>query len=487
MPSASKLNIVITAKDDASKKIKGLSKSMSGLKSVALSLAPVIGVAVLGRAIIGTIKAAGDFEQQLSDISTLISGDATQAIQGFKEGIQELSKITPKDPRELGAAAYSIVSAGITDTAEALKVLTSSTRLAVAGLGTTEEATDLVTSALNSFKIPAEDAERVAAVLFNTVKAGKTTVTALAIGFGQVAPIAAEMGVSLEELSAATAALTTTGLKTSVAQQQLRAALASLLKPTAEAKELFESLGAKSFKQLIIDSGGLVAAFARLKEAAKGDEEMLAKAAGSVEGLGAILSLTGAQADTFASSMEAMLNPVDSLDEAVKKQNDTFNAQSQILKNQVNVQFQNLALKVLPVLIDIMKGLPETIDSFFVKPFKAVVEVLGTLIFKVMQAIEMVKKFKNAATGIASSIGGKIGGAVKSFANVLPFADGGIVTKPTLGLIGESGPEAIIPLDRARGIGGVNVNISGGMFLSQEAAEQMGDLMIDKLKTNLRF
>lgn len=38
-----------------------------------------------------------------------------------------------------------------------------------------------------------------------------------------------------------------------------------------------------------------------------------------------------------------------------------------------------------------------------------------------------------------------------------PFADGGIVTGPTLGLVGEAGPEAIVPLDRAdqvRGVGG---------------------------------
>ena len=37
----------------------------------------------------------------------------------------------------------------------------------------------------------------------------------------------------------------------------------------------------------------------------------------------------------------------------------------------------------------------------------------------------------------------------KNFANILPFANGGIVTAPTLGLIGEKGySEAVIPLTR---------------------------------------
>jgi hypothetical protein len=39
------------------------------------------------------------------------------------------------------------------------------------------------------------------------------------------------------------------------------------------------------------------------------------------------------------------------------------------------------------------------------------------------------------------------------------LADGGIVTSPTLALIGEAGPEAVIPLDRAGSMGGGDVNI----------------------------
>jgi hypothetical protein len=39
------------------------------------------------------------------------------------------------------------------------------------------------------------------------------------------------------------------------------------------------------------------------------------------------------------------------------------------------------------------------------------------------------------------------------------LADGGIVTGPTLALIGEAGPEAVVPLDRMGGMGGNNVTI----------------------------
>jgi phage-related minor tail protein len=42
------------------------------------------------------------------------------------------------------------------------------------------------------------------------------------------------------------------------------------------------------------------------------------------------------------------------------------------------------------------------------------------------------------------------------------MANGGIVTSPTLALIGEAGPEAVVPLNRAGGVGGVTINVNGG-------------------------
>jgi hypothetical protein len=51
-------------------------------------------------------------------------------------------------------------------------------------------------------------------------------------------------------------------------------------------------------------------------------------------------------------------------------------------------------------------------------------------------------------------------GTEVKFPKIPALADGGIVTGPTLALIGEAGPEAVIPLDRAGGMGGNNVTIN---------------------------
>ena len=51
------------------------------------------------------------------------------------------------------------------------------------------------------------------------------------------------------------------------------------------------------------------------------------------------------------------------------------------------------------------------------------------------------------------------------------MADGGIVTGPTIAMIGEAGPEAVIPLDRMKNSGGITVNVTGGLATSAEIGQ----------------
>lgn len=63
--------------------------------------------------------------------------------------------------------------------------------------------------------------------------------------------------------------------------------------------------------------------------------------------------------------------------------------------------------------------------------------------------------------------------------NLPKMANGGIVTSPTLALIGEAGPEAVVPLGKGGGMGGITINISGGLGTSTDIANAVYE--------NLRF
>lgn len=66
-----------------------------------------------------------------------------------------------------------------------------------------------------------------------------------------------------------------------------------------------------------------------------------------------------------------------------------------------------------------------------------------------------------AITGGVGAVGGGkgFGSFFKSFLGLTPFASGGIVTGPTPALVGEAGPEAIIPLDKLGSFGSRRLEI----------------------------
>lgn len=71
--------------------------------------------------------------------------------------------------------------------------------------------------------------------------------------------------------------------------------------------------------------------------------------------------------------------------------------------------------------------------------------------------------------GIALGLGAvaAVIAAIKSASNIPKFADGGIVTSATLGVFGEAGPEAVLPLDKLKDyIGGNEVRVTGNIKAS---------------------
>jgi hypothetical protein len=87
----------------------------------------------------------------------------------------------------------------------------------------------------------------------------------------------------------------------------------------------------------------------------------------------------------------------------------------------------------------------------------------------VIKGINLIKPGKDIGSLGYVSLGrmggdsGGAGGANPAGLDYKAMATGGIVTSPTFALIGEAGPEAVIPLDKMGGMGGgVTINVNGG-------------------------
>jgi uncharacterized membrane protein YjjP (DUF1212 family) len=94
-------------------------------------------------------------------------------------------------------------------------------------------------------------------------------------------------------------------------------------------------------------------------------------------------------------------------------------------------------------------------------------------IIRAYNAIPIAPDINTIAHVNLPSIGGNSATQAASRMNLPRMAEGGIVSSPTLALIGEAGPEAVVPLNRLNTGGGVTINVTGGLSTSAEIGESV--------------
>jgi len=136
------------------------------------------------------------------------------------------------------------------------------------------------------------------------------------------------------------------------------------------------------------------------------------------------------------------------------------------------------------------------VTDYFIEQWEAIKDsfkgIVNWIIAQVNRLINAINVLIRAINKVAT-LGGRIGGGIPEIPNITPLAKGGIVTKPTLAMVGEAGPEAVIPLNRGfAGAGaGINVTLNVGTIIGagmdmEDLAMAIGDTLVDKLKTNMR-
>ena len=100
---------------------------------------------------------------------------------------------------------------------------------------------------------------------------------------------------------------------------------------------------------------------------------------------------------------------------------------------------------------------------------------LDKLTPKLMAKMDAIAAKMKRTVTIDVLVNERVNKIVASVGGIPKMADGGIVNKPTLALIGEAGPEAVVPLSKmnAGGGGDVNINVNGGLSTSAEIGQSV--------------
>jgi TP901 family phage tail tape measure protein len=329
--------------------VPGLVGSIGRIGPVALGAAA--GIATIGAVAVPALQKATNearkFETAWAEVRTIMSGSAAESA-AMAQSILDLSTAIPEDAVSLAKAYYQVISAGVTDSADAQKVLAASSKAAIAGVTDTATAVDAVTTIMNSYGMAADEAEGILDVLFQTVKEGKIEFNDIASGIGKAVPFFAAGKVPLEELGAAIATLTKGGIGPEEAMTSLKNVIVSIVKPSDEAKETAKRLGIE-FNAEALAAKGLVGFLNEVEEKTQGSAKAQAELFGDIRSLLAVMALAGKQNAEFNRQLAIHENSAGTVATAYEHINATLAAQEKILKGRVTKAWIDLGNAFLPV------------------------------------------------------------------------------------------------------------------------------------------
>jgi hypothetical protein len=121
---------------------------------------------------------------------------------------------------------------------------------------------------------------------------------------------------------------------------------------------------------------------------------------------------------------------------------------------------------------DGINAIVNTVISFFAGMVNAAIGAVNAII-SAYNSIPLLPDLPKAPTVPVPQLGKTSNTPAPGRMSIPRLADGGIVSSPTLALIGEAGPEAVVPLDRMGTGGGVTINVTGGLATSAEIGESV--------------
>ena len=334
---------------DASGATKALEQSTGGFTALgkAAGLAAVAGVAAIGALAVKGVQNFAKLENQLSEVRTLLPDLSDEGFGKLRDDVIAFSDEMNIATDDAIPALYQAISAGV-PRENALEFLEVATKAAVGGVTDLETAVDGITTVMNSFGESAGDATAVSDQMFTAVRLGKTTFEELSSSLFNVAPLAASAGVGFDEITAGLARLTAQGTPTSVATTQLRAAIQALIAPSEGGAKVLEELGL-SFDATTLAEEGLEGALNKLHAATGGNIEQLKAVIGSVEGVQAVLGLTGPNAEAFAGALDEVRNSTGATDTAFETMSNTLSFRWEKTMNRVNNLLTKFGIALLPL------------------------------------------------------------------------------------------------------------------------------------------
>ena len=456
--SVGEIEATLTLRDSFSSVLKEAASSLQSigtkmqsagvsLSSIGSSLLPVSAALAGGAA--ASLYFAGTFETSMTQLVSL-AGVSQEQLEGVKQKILNLAPAVGIGPQAL-AEGMMKVSSTIADTDVAFAILEVAARGSAAGMGSVVDVAGALTAVVNSYGAENITAARAADILTQAVKDGGASAKELAPTLANVVPFAAALGISFEEVGANIATVTKLGVPAAEAVTQLSAVMTALTKESNEGSTALASVGLSyAGVRAEIREKGLAAALADLVTKFGGNTTALTEVFGRIEAVRNVMSISGAQAKTYATEIERITNSSGALNSAFEQMRGTqvqtwaeLSASVQVIAikfgDALAPALQSILNLVKPLLVyiaqaaDVFTSLPAPVQLSALA-LLAVVAAIGPVLFIGGQLLSSLGLIA-AAFGTGGIAAGVFGTAIGVLGTAATAAAGILLSWPAL-LIG---------------------------------------------------
>jgi TP901 family phage tail tape measure protein len=321
----------------------------ASIASTKTQLAGTIGTitAVAAAVYAGPVKSAQDYETAMAKVGTIADTQAVP-LEKMSGQIMALSNQTGIAATAIADDVYNAISAG-QSTADAVNFVTNSTKLAKAGFAESSQTLDVLTTILNAYGKSADEVGAVSDMLIQIQNKGKVTVAELSSVMGKIIPTANANGVSLEQLGAGYAIMTSKGIAAAETTTYMNSMLNELGKSGTSADKLLRSTTGSSFKELMASGKSLGDVLGILQQAAEESGKSLSDVFGSAEAGKAAVSLLSNGVDGFNESVQGMIDSAGATDAAFAQMENTTEAKMAKAKNSITNLGIVLGQNLLPI------------------------------------------------------------------------------------------------------------------------------------------
>ena len=279
-----------------------------------------------------SVQSFRSFEYKMAEVSSILDSTTRDTLPSLEVGISQLSVKFGKSVEDMTKGLYEIVSAAF-KVEDAIGLLEVATRAAIAGITTTDSAVKTLTGVLNAYGMSAANAAIISDKLFQSVIRGVFTFSDLEGALGYVTPIAAGLGVSLDEVLSAMSAATRQGQHLDSVTRGLGLMMQGIVDPTNQAKEAAKKYGI-DMSATALRTKGLTGFLTELSIATeKYGMQILPELIGNMRSLRVAIALTGDVGLTgFTDDMDLMATATGRTEDAMSAMMNTQQMLANILE-----------------------------------------------------------------------------------------------------------------------------------------------------------